>query len=87
MLEINCADRLEDNAGPLSALFYSISVLYCMTTSLAYGGEGLGTMGEGDQPLDVDIGMHAGECAPVAIPLQLLGEIALAQEERHDGFL
>jgi SAM-dependent methyltransferase len=45
MLEINCADRHEDNEGPLAALFYGFSVTYCMTTSLANGGEGLGTCG------------------------------------------
>lgn len=44
-LDINCSDRLEDNLGPLGALFLGFSVLYCMTTSLAGGGEGLGTVG------------------------------------------
>jgi 2-polyprenyl-3-methyl-5-hydroxy-6-metoxy-1,4-benzoquinol methylase len=45
MLEINAKDKLEDNIGPLGAFFYSMSVLYCMTVSLAAGGEGLGTAG------------------------------------------
>jgi hypothetical protein len=45
MLEINCAERLEDSAGSLGALFYSIRVLYCLNTSLAHGSEGPGTMG------------------------------------------
>jgi SAM-dependent methyltransferase len=44
-LDINASHRLEDNAGPLGAMFYSFSVLYCMTTSLAEGGAGLGTCG------------------------------------------
>ena len=44
-LDINCSDKLEENAGPLGALFQGISVLYCMTTSLAHEGEGLGTIG------------------------------------------
>ena len=44
-LEINCADRVEDNVGPVAALLYGFSVLYCMTTSLAHGGAGLGTLG------------------------------------------
>ena len=39
------SDKLEENVGPLGALFYSVSVLYCMTTSLANDGEGLGTCG------------------------------------------
>ncbi len=44
-LDINCSDKLEENFGPLGALFHGFSVLYCMTTSLAAGGEGLGTLG------------------------------------------
>jgi SAM-dependent methyltransferase len=44
-LDINCSDKLEENAGPLGAMFLSFSVLYCMTTSLAGGGAGLGTVG------------------------------------------
>ena len=44
-LEINCAEHLEGNAGPLGSLFYGFSVLYCMTTSLSGHGEGLGTAG------------------------------------------
>ena len=44
-LDVNCADRHEDNEGPLATMFYGFSVLYCMTTSLANGGAGLGTCG------------------------------------------
>ncbi len=44
-LDINCSDKLEENVGPLGALFYGFSIMYCMTTSLAKGGEGLGTLG------------------------------------------
>jgi SAM-dependent methyltransferase len=44
-LDINCSEHLEENAGPLGAMFLSFSVLYCMTTSLAHGGAGLGTVG------------------------------------------
>jgi SAM-dependent methyltransferase len=45
MLEINCADDHADNRGPLATVMYGFSVLYCMTTSLAHGGAGLGTCG------------------------------------------
>jgi SAM-dependent methyltransferase len=45
LLDINSSHRLEENAGPLGAFFYSVSTLYCMTTSLAHGGAGLGTCG------------------------------------------
>lgn len=44
-LDTNCSDKLEENIGPLGALFHGFSVLYCMTTSLAWGGAGLGTVG------------------------------------------
>ncbi len=44
-LEINCSDQAAGNTGPIAALLYGFSVLYCMTTSLAEGGEGLGTLG------------------------------------------
>lgn len=44
-LDINCADKPEDNAGPLATMMYGASVFYCMTTSLAQGGAGLGTLG------------------------------------------
>ncbi|WP_077798218.1 methyltransferase domain-containing protein [Streptomyces sp. JHA26] len=41
MLEINC----EDDRGPVAAMFYGLSLFYCMTTSLASGGAGLGARG------------------------------------------
>jgi hypothetical protein len=44
-LEINCSDRPEENFGPIATLLYGFSLLYCMTTSLACGGAGLGTLG------------------------------------------
>ena len=44
-LEINCADQPDGNVGPIASLLYGFSLLYCMTTSLAQGGEGLGTLG------------------------------------------
>jgi SAM-dependent methyltransferase len=45
--EMGAADTLEENiaSGPLGTFFYGASVLYCMTTSLAQGGAGLGTAG------------------------------------------
>ena len=45
LLEINSADDPADNVGPLATLMYGCSLLYCMTTSLAHGGHGLGTCG------------------------------------------
>lgn len=45
LLEFKVADRLEDNIGRNPAMFYGWSLAYCLTTSLADGGEGLGTCG------------------------------------------
>lgn len=44
-LDINCSHNLEENAGPLGAMFHGFSIFYCMTTSLAWDGAGLGTLG------------------------------------------
>ncbi len=44
-LEIKCGARVEDNLGPVGALMHGVSVLYCMSTSLAHGGAALGTCG------------------------------------------
>ena len=45
--EVNVSDKLEENMKPLGKMVYSVSTLYCMTTSLAHGGAGIGTaMGE-----------------------------------------
>jgi SAM-dependent methyltransferase len=47
MLEVNVSPNLEDNIGPTGKMMYSVSTLYCMTTSLAHGGAGIGAcMGE-----------------------------------------
>ena len=45
MLDINCSESLEENLGPLGTMFHGFSILYCMTTSLANDGAGLGTLG------------------------------------------
>jgi SAM-dependent methyltransferase len=44
-LDINASHRVEDNVGPLATVFFGYSLHYCMTTSLAAGGAGLGTCG------------------------------------------
>ncbi|MFP5331550.1 MAG: class I SAM-dependent methyltransferase [Acidimicrobiia bacterium] len=43
MMEPAVASKLEDNTEPRVALLYGVSLLYCMTQSLAQGGVGLGT--------------------------------------------
>lgn len=43
--DMNCSDHLQENNGPIGAMFHGISTHYCMATSLAQGGAGLGTLG------------------------------------------
>jgi SAM-dependent methyltransferase len=44
MMEPRASSRLEDNIGnPFAPYIYAMSVLHCMTVSLAEGGTGLGT--------------------------------------------
>jgi SAM-dependent methyltransferase len=77
-LEINCADRLEDNIGLLGALFHAISVFYCMTTSLAHGGAGLGTLGLPESRLReqcLDVGFSSVLRVPIDNPFNALYEI------------
>jgi hypothetical protein len=45
LLEFRVGDSLEQNIGPVGSMFYAMSVMYCMTTSLGHGGVGLGTCG------------------------------------------
>ena len=42
---MSSADDPDGNVGPLATLMYGVSILYCMTTSLAQHGHGLGTLG------------------------------------------
>ncbi|HEY3829055.1 MAG TPA: class I SAM-dependent methyltransferase [Solirubrobacteraceae bacterium] len=47
MLEMNASGDVEKNRNPLGKFLYNVSTLYCMTTSLAHGGAGIGAcMGE-----------------------------------------
>lgn len=77
-VEVNCSDKLEENAGPLGALLYSISILYCMTTSLSQGGEGLGTVGLPEakfRKLCAEAGFTATRRVPLENPFSSLYEI------------
>jgi ubiquinone/menaquinone biosynthesis C-methylase UbiE len=45
MVDIAASSKLENNLEhPLGSAFYAVSLMHCMTVSLAHGGEGLGTM-------------------------------------------
>jgi SAM-dependent methyltransferase len=77
-LDINCSNRLEENFGPLGALFLGFSVMYCMTTSLAAGGVGLGTVGFHEhkvQELCAEAGFSTIRKVPIDNPFHNLYEI------------
>jgi 2-polyprenyl-3-methyl-5-hydroxy-6-metoxy-1,4-benzoquinol methylase len=74
-LDINCSAKLEQNAGMLGAFFYSCSVLYCMATSLAHRGAGLGTCGLSEPVLAVlarEAGFDRSEKLPLENPFNNL---------------
>jgi 2-polyprenyl-3-methyl-5-hydroxy-6-metoxy-1,4-benzoquinol methylase len=76
--ETNCSDRLEDNLNPIGALFYGVSIFYCLTTSLAHGGEGLGTMGLPESKLRelcLEAGFSSVRRVPMNNPFNTLYEI------------
>ena len=78
-VEPKSSDQLEENAGPLGALNYSMSVLYCMTTSLAEHGKGLGTAGLPESKLRelcIDVGFSSIQRVPLENPFNTLYEIA-----------
>jgi SAM-dependent methyltransferase len=77
-LDINSSPKLEENAGPLGALFHGVSILYCMTTSLAHHGEGLGTLGFHEpkvRELSAAAGFRSVRRAPLENPFNILYEI------------
>ncbi|MFC6083860.1 methyltransferase domain-containing protein [Sphaerisporangium aureirubrum] len=45
LLESAAADDPVDNTGPTASVLYATSLMYCLPTSLADGGPGLGTLG------------------------------------------
>jgi hypothetical protein len=78
MLEMRCAEDPADNVGPFGTLLYGISVLYCMTTSLAHGGAGLGTCGcppERVRALCIEAGFASVRRLPLENPFNVLYEI------------
>jgi 2-polyprenyl-3-methyl-5-hydroxy-6-metoxy-1,4-benzoquinol methylase len=77
-LEINSRDRLEDNIGTMGALFYCWSIVYCMTTSLAEGGKGLGTVGMPQSKVTEycrEVGFSHVRKLPVDNPFNVLYEV------------
>lgn len=78
-LDMNCSHKLEENIGPLGALFHGFSVLYCMTTSLGAGGVGLGTLGFHEpkvRELCAEAGFSTVRRIPLENPFNNLYEVA-----------
>jgi 2-polyprenyl-3-methyl-5-hydroxy-6-metoxy-1,4-benzoquinol methylase len=78
LLEINARERLEENAGPVAAILYSTSVLYCTPIARAAGGEGLGTMGLPEpavRRLCAEAGFRQVRRLPIENPFNVLYEI------------
>lgn len=69
MLEVNSADKQEENVGPVATLMYGFSLTYCMTTSLANGGEGLGTLGLPESKVR-ELCLEAGFSSVRRLPLE-----------------
>jgi 2-polyprenyl-3-methyl-5-hydroxy-6-metoxy-1,4-benzoquinol methylase len=78
-LDMNCSDQLEENVGPIGAMMHGISVLYCLSTSIAHGGEGLGTLGLPEiklRGLAAEAGFAAVRRVPMENPFNILYEIS-----------
>jgi SAM-dependent methyltransferase len=78
MLEWRCADDPAENVGSFCTLLYGISLMYCMTTSLAHGGAGLGICGCPPAKvrwLCAEAGFTSVREVAIASPLHILYEI------------
>ena len=66
--EVNVSDKVAENIRPMGKMIYSVSTLYCMTTSLAHGGAGIGTaMGE---PKARELASQAGFTRFARLPIK-----------------
>jgi 2-polyprenyl-3-methyl-5-hydroxy-6-metoxy-1,4-benzoquinol methylase len=79
LVEINCAERPEANAGPVATILYGTSVLFCLPTSLANGAEGLGTLGLPEtriRELCQEAGFGRVRRLPIETPFNAVYEVA-----------
>jgi SAM-dependent methyltransferase len=77
-VDINAAPDVAGNTGPVGTLFYGFSLLYCMTTSLARGGAGLGTCGFHEHKVNelcTDAGFSSVRRLPLENPFNNVYEI------------
>ncbi len=77
MLEMNASGKVDENRNPLGKFLYSVSTLYCMTTSLAHGGAGIGAcMGEEKaRQLGYAAGFTRFRKLPIEDPFSVLYEL------------
>jgi ubiquinone/menaquinone biosynthesis C-methylase UbiE len=77
MVEMNCSPDVNENINPVGRFLYSVSTLYCMTTSLAHNGAGIGAaMGEPKaQELADQAGFRSFQRLPVKHPFSVLYEL------------
>jgi SAM-dependent methyltransferase len=79
-LEMNASGDVDENINPLGRLLYSVSTLYCMTTSLARDGAGIGAcMGQHKaEELAEEAGYGHFRKLPIEDPFSVLYEIKAA---------
>jgi 2-polyprenyl-3-methyl-5-hydroxy-6-metoxy-1,4-benzoquinol methylase len=77
MLEMNASGDVEENRNPLGKFLYNVSTLYCMTTSLAHDGAGIGAcMGEEKaRELAYAAGFSKFRKLPIEDPFSVLYEL------------
>lgn len=77
MVEMNVSPNVEENINSLGKLMYSASTLYCLTTSLAHGGAGIGAvMGEPKaRELAAKAGFSSFQRVPIQDPFSALYEL------------
>ena len=78
LMEVVCEEDPADNVGPMAVVKLGASIHFCMTTSLAQGGLGLGTVGlpEGKvKEFTREAGFTSVRRLPIKHPLNVLYEI------------
>jgi SAM-dependent methyltransferase len=77
MLEMNASGDVAENDNPLGRLLYNVSTLYCMTTSLAHDGAGIGAcMGQHKaEELAAESGYGHFRKLPLEDPFSVLYEL------------
>jgi 2-polyprenyl-3-methyl-5-hydroxy-6-metoxy-1,4-benzoquinol methylase len=77
MLEMNASGDVAENGNPLGRFLYNVSTLYCMTTSLAHDGAGIGAcMGQHKaEELAAESGYSNFRRLPIEDPFSVLYEL------------